>query len=387
MKAITQARVIAVTAVLSFLFGICGPGPIEVKAQSGKPTVDVPQMELDPYWPKHLPNKWIFGQLGAVCVDANDHIFVMSRGDLWTKEEFIVTPAPPVIEFNPEGDVVNSWGDRATLPDELHGCFFDKQGNFWTAGSGDGIVQEYTHDGKLLLQVGTKGKFDSVDGTDTRKGAHPKPLNSSHTSFASPTDVAVDSTNGDFYVSDGYGNKRVAVFDKKGQFLRQWGRQGTTAEVDAGVGGIFVNIVHCVVIGNDGLVYVCDRNGDRVEIFDKMGNYKRSINVSSSTGGPHYKGPGGTCWVSFSRDLAQKLMYISDCSNDEIHIVDRATGVTLANIGHPGQAAGDISSPHSIAIDSKGNLYVAGSLNDRRLQKFKVVSQTEHPQVRFATDK
>jgi DNA-binding beta-propeller fold protein YncE len=80
-------------------------------------------------------------------------------------------------------------------------------------------------------------------------------------------------------------------------------------------------------------------------------------------------------------------MYISDCSNDEIHIVDRATGVTLGNIGHPGQAAGDISSPHSIAIDSKGNLYVAGSLNDRRLQKFKVVSQTEHPQVRFATDK
>ena len=165
MKAITQARVITATAVLSFLFGICGSGLIEVKAQSGKPTVAVPQMELDPYWPKHLPSRWIFGQLGAVCADANDHIFVMSRGDLWAKEEFIATAAPPVIEFDPEGDVVNSWGDRATLPNELHGCFFDERGNFWTAGSGDGIVQEYTHDGKLLLQVGTKGKFDSVDGT------------------------------------------------------------------------------------------------------------------------------------------------------------------------------------------------------------------------------
>ena len=387
MKAIAQARVIAAAAVLSFLLGIFGSGLAEVKAQAAKPAVTVPQMELDPYWPKHLPNKWIFGQLGAVCVDANDHIFVMSRGDLWTKEEFIVVPAPPVIEFDPEGDVVNSWGDRAVLPDELHGCSFDNKGNFWTAGSGDGIIQEYTHDGKLLLQVGTRGKFDSADGTDTRKGNHPKFLNSSHNGFASPTDVAVDPTNGDFYVSDGYGNKRVAVFDKNGQFLRQWGRQGTTAEVDAGVGGIFVNIVHCVNIGNDGLVYVCDRNGDRIEVFDKMGNYKRSIKVSSSVGGPHYKGPGGTCWISFSQDQAQKLMYISDCSNDEIHIADRVSGVTLANIGHPGQAAGDISSPHSIAIDSKGNLYVAGSLNDRRLQKFKVVTQTEHPQVRYVTDK
>ena len=124
---------------------------------------------------------------------------------------------------------------------KVHGCFNDYQGNIWIAGQGDAIVQKYSHDGsKLLLQIGVKGKFDSGDGTDSLEGALPSnAMNSSHELLNSPTDVAVDPANGDVYVSDGYGNRRVVVFDRDGHYLRQWGRQGTVAEVDAGVGGVF----------------------------------------------------------------------------------------------------------------------------------------------------
>jgi DNA-binding beta-propeller fold protein YncE len=333
-----------------------------------------PQFKVDPFWPKPLPEKWVFGELGGVCTDAHDHIYVLSRGNLWTKEANIATPAPPVIEFDPDGNVVGSWGDRAKMPKQLHGCFIDYQGNVWIAGRLDGIVQKYAHNGKLLLQIGVKGKFDSADFTDSQDDGTPSyAMNSSHELLNSPTDVAVDPSNGDVYIADGYGNRRVVVFDSKGHYLRQWGRQGSMAEVDAGVGGIFLKMVHCVVAGNDNLLYVCDRSGDRIEIFDKKGGYKRSIVVVGSWGARPHTGPGGTCDLAFSPDHEQKYAYIADCTNDQVHIVDRATGVTLSNFGRPGQGAGYISSPHGIATDSKGNIYLVGSLNDRRLQKFELV--------------
>ena len=379
MKAITLARVITVSAALGLSLGMWGIRPVEVNAQSGHQAVDIPKFEVDPFWPKPLPNKWVTGELGGVCVNAQDHVFLLTRDNIYEKEKKNSKAAPPGIEFDPDGNVVSSWGDRDKMPGKPggngpHGCFFDAQGNFWTAGNHDGIVQQWTHDGsKMLLQIGTRGQFDSATGTDTRF-TDDYAMNASHTGFNSPTDVAVDPSNGDVYVSDGYGNRRVAVFDREGNYLRQWGRQGTVAEEDAGLGGVFLKVVHCVVIGNDGLVYVCDRMGDRVQVFDKMGNFKRNIRIVASRVSPHTD-PGTVCWLAFSPDPAQKFMYVGDCIDDEIRILDRASGQALSSFGQPGHYAGEISSPHAIAVDSKGNLYVAGSLDDRRLQKFKLVSE------------
>jgi len=342
---------------------------MEGSAQSARPALNGPQFEVDPSWPKQLPERWVTGELGGVCVDANDHIFVLSRNNLYPGIAEIAQSAPPVMEFDQTGNVVNSWGDRQAMAEQLHGCSFDPQGNMWIAGNGDGFIQKYSRDGKLLLQIGVKGKVDSTDGKLKSQF-----LNASQVAFYSPTLVAVDPANGDLFVSDGYGNKRVVVFDKTGKFLRQWGRQGTTAEAAAGVGGAFVNIVHCVVLANDGLLYVCDRNGDRIQVFDKTGAFKRNIPTPLAYRAP-YTGNGGAGSLAFSRDAAQKYMYVGDFSDKLIRVFDRVSGKELSQFGRPGShQLGGIASPHAIAVDSRGNLYVAESLDGRRVQRFKPVS-------------
>ena len=341
---------------------------MEVRAQSARPALGGPQFEVDPSWPKPLPERWVTGELGGVCVDANDHVFVLSRANLYPGIAEIAQAAPAVMEFDPAGSVVNSWGDRQVLPEALHNCTFDAQGNIWIAGNGDGFIQKYSRDGKLLLQIGVKGKVDSEDGTVKARF-----LNASPTAFYSPTQVAVDPANGDVFVADGYGNKRVVVFDKAGKFLRQWGRQGTTADAAAGVGGVFVNIVHCIVMANDGLLYVCDRNGDRIQVFDKAGEFKRSI-PTPILFRAQYTGNGGAGSLAFSRDAAQRYMYVGDFSDKLVRVFDRVSGKELSQFGRPGShQLGGIASPHAIAIDSRGNLYVAESLDGRRVQRFKPV--------------
>jgi DNA-binding beta-propeller fold protein YncE len=218
-----------------------------------------PRFEVDPAWPKPLPNNWVLGQVSGVCVDAQDHVFIVNRRDITDKEAEIAKQAPPFLEFDPAGNLVSSFGDWEVVPNITHGCFIDHENNVWTAGNGDGIIQKYSHDGKLLLQIGKRGAVDTSDGT--LKG---RALNSSHSQFFMPSDIAVDPGNGDIYVADGYGNSRIAVFDRSGKFLRQWGRQGTSAEAEAGAPGVFMQVVHSVKLGNDGLVYVCDRQADRI---------------------------------------------------------------------------------------------------------------------------
>jgi DNA-binding beta-propeller fold protein YncE len=349
---------------MGIIAGIWHLLPLHVKANPAQ-GLDPPKFEVDRFWPKPLPKQWVTGDLSGTCIDAQDHVFIVNRSVLTTKEQQVAELAPPIIEFDTEGRVVNSWGDLDTLPKSLHSCTIDDQDNVWLAGGQDGIVQKYSHDGsKLLLQIGTRGQLDTSDGTVT--GA---PMNSSHTMLNRPASIAIDPTNGDVYVGDGYGNRRVVVFDREGHFLRQWGQQGTAAQVEAGIGGVFLEHVHCVAIDNAGLVYVCDRKGDRIEVFDKMGNFQKNIYIKKGTG--KLTSIGSTWWIAFSRDRSQKYMYVADGGNEVIWTLDHATGQILSSFGRSGHQTGEFTYLHTISVDSKGNLIAGETIGGRRVQRFK----------------
>jgi DNA-binding beta-propeller fold protein YncE len=332
--------------------------------------INPPKFEVDPSWPKPFPHRWVTGDVGGTCVDSQDHVFVISRSNLEAKEKKIALLAPPVIELDRDGGVVNSWGDRKTMPDRLHGCFVDSQDNVWITGTEDGFIQKYSHDGsKLLLQIGTKGILDTSDGTPSGNA-----MNSSHTSLNGPSGLAVDSANGDIYIADGLGNKRVVVFDREGHFLRQWGQQATKAQVDAGIGGGFLKVLHCLVLGNDGLVYVCDREADRIEVFDKMGKFVKNIRIESKY--PSEPGAEGSAsCIAFSPDQGQKFMYAVDTRDEEIRVLDHATGQTISTFGQPGQQVGEFYFAHSVSVNSKGDLIIGQSLG-RRVQMFRLVDKS-----------
>ena len=365
----------AAVAVLIFVgleIGLVG-GWTSKPAQAQEESV--PRFEVDPSWPKPLPNNWTTGQVGGVCVDSADHVFIVNRRNLTEKELLIAQQAPPIIEFDSAGNVIKAFGDPKVVPSSIHGCTTDNEGNVYVAGNHDGIIQKYSPQGKLLLQIGNRGVVDTSDGTLTIQagggGLEGRALNSGHNTFFLPASIAVDPKDGDIYVADGYGNSRIAVFDKNGKFLRQWGRQGTTAEVKSGLGGVFMQVVHCVTIGNDGLVYVCDRQGDRIEVFDKAGNFQKNILVY--TGGEVPDLWGTVWWIGFSPDAAQKFIYVANGRNEAIHILDHQTGRILGSFGRPGHQSGEFDHAHTLAVDSKGNLYVAETDWGERVQKFTLV--------------
>jgi DNA-binding beta-propeller fold protein YncE len=343
--------------------------------QASQAQVKVPRYELDPSWPKPLPNLWVTGGVGGVCVDSHDHVFILNRQDLSDNYLDAGRQAPPVIEFDPEGNVVHSFGDPDVLPIRLHGCTVDPDSNLWLIGARDGMIQKYTHDGsKLLLQIGKRGVVDSSDGTF--KG---KALNSSHTQFFGPAAVAIDPKNGDIYVADGeaiQNNHRIAVFDRTGQFLRQWELHRTETEV----GDAFLPVVHSVAMDNDGWIYVCDRRGHQLQVFDKMGNFQKNMPIKFEPRSPLPAGPehksgaeGSAVWVAFSPDPEQRFMYVTNQDNEKIDVLDRASGQVLSSFGRAGHQAGEFTNAHFLAVDSKSNVYVAEVGEGKRVQKFKLV--------------
>jgi DNA-binding beta-propeller fold protein YncE len=327
-------------------------GPSLVDAQTRTP----PRYEADLTWPKPLPNQWILGGLGGTCVDAQGHVFILNRQDVLEGELNTGRLAPPIIEFDPDGNVVNGWGDPKLLDPRLHSCHVDKDNNIWIASAPSGMVQKYTHDGsRLLLQIGKKGAVDSSDGTV--KG---KPLNSNAAIFFMPSSIYVDRQNGDVYVSDGEGaggNRRISVLDAAGHFLRQWQPDG-------------METVHCMTIGNDGLVYVCNRNGSRIHVYDRMGALKRTIEVPWKAVTPSSDGlafGGSAVAIDFSPD--GRWMFVINQNNAQIEIIDRESGKMAGHFGRSGTFPGQFNQPHGIAVDGKGNVYVAEN-RGRRIHKF-----------------
>jgi len=380
----------------------------QTQAESKKPA-QTPTFQVDPFWPKPLPDNWVTGEVGGTCVDSQDHVFILTRGfqtgGLVSPEGVAGKPdksiaSPPVIEFDPDGNVVNSWGNpllepagaigplgnsiagqNAVLPNGTHGCFVDYQDNVWIAGNGDGVVQKYSHDGStLLLQIGTKFVCDnSTSSVGPFTGGACGNFNNegfSKTLLNDPADIAVDPANGEVYIADGYGNHRVVVFNKAGVYMRQMGGVGTgLGQFTAGDGGH----PHCVHLGKDGLVYACDRGQDRINVYTKgsgatPGKPVAEIPVIPGTAA---LGTAGSAWdVNFSPESRQTFMYVSDGGNEVMWTFNHAAALAgspsalLDGFGRPGHMAGDFTFLHMMAVDSQGNLYAGETIGGRRIQKF-----------------
>jgi len=384
---------------------------ISVTQADTKKVPKVPVLQVDPAWPKlplpvagqfgtplklssanGKPLPWVTGEVAGTCVDSQDHVFTVNRGNLVAPETVTAVPSPTVIEFDADGNVVNAWNPKG-IQAQIHGCFVDYQDNVWIAGNGDGIVEKWTHDGATqLLQIGTQGVCDNPPANVCgNSGANPL-ANQSKTLLNEPANVWVDpgpdpvtGQRGSVYIADGYGNHRVVVFSATGTYLRQWGDvAGTVNNPQTDSRGLFASgdggHPHCVVGGNDGLMYVCDRADDRIQVFTKTGVLQRIINVVPGTGvtqgigGVPGLGTAGSAWdLRFTNDADQTYMFEVDGGNEIMHTMQRLgsdLNAIVSDLGQPGHAAGQFTFLHSNTVDSKGNVYTGETINGRRVQKF-----------------
>ena len=342
--------------------------------RQAKTAVMAPRFEVDPLWPKPLPNHWVLGQAIGVTVDDQDHVWIVHRDNLLGLNEAAAsqTPptasccvkAPPVLEFDPSGNVVGHWGGPAEgydWPASTHGITVDHKGNVWIGANegSDAHVVKFTKAGKFLMQFGKPGQ---------NKGSHDLE------NFGRPAKIFVDATTNEAYIADGYGNKRVVVIDADtGKFKRYWGAYGNKPE-DTNLGPYdpkappakqFRTPVHCADVSIDGLVYVCDRPNDRLQVFRRDGTFVKEKFIATNTLGD------GSVWdVAFSKDPEQKYLFLADGKNEKIYVMLRDTLEVLTTFGAGGRQPGQFFAVHSIALDSKGNLYTVETYEGRRLQKF-----------------
>jgi DNA-binding beta-propeller fold protein YncE len=359
MRTILTAALVLLSAALSAIAG------------------EVPTFQVDPSWPKVLPNNWIMGQAAGVAVDANDHVWVIQRPRTLTDDEKAASfnpprtkccvPAPPVMEFDQDGKLLRAWGGPGQgydWPENEHGIQIDNKGFVWIGGNGtnDGQILKFTKDGKFVLQIGKSG---------------PQTNSSDHTRLGRPANTAVDPDTNELYVADGYYNHRVIVFDADtGAFKRQWGAYGkppTDEKITYNPAGPppqqFGNPVHCVRIAKDGLVYVCDRQNDRIQVFRKDGTFVKEFFVAKETL------QQGSLWDIDFWGAAQTFLVNADGANNEVRTLVRETGEVVGSFGRNGRNAGEFHWVHNIAVDSKGNIYTTEVDTGKRAQKFRPVGQ------------
>jgi DNA-binding beta-propeller fold protein YncE len=357
-----------------------------VTAQEGAGTVRAPRFEVDPLWPKPLPNHWLLGSTIGVWVDERDHIWIIHRSsatldenekgvELKTAE--CCAGAPPVLEFDAEGNLVQSWGGPGQgyeWPQSNHGIFVDHKGNVWIGGNGggDSHILKFTRNGKFIAQYGKAGVHrgpTNAEGLSTYSGDSNDQQN-----FGRVAKIVVDPRDNEAYIADGYLNKRVAVLDADtGKMKRYWGAYGNKPDdknlgpynPDAQPAQQFRNPVHCADLSNDGLLYVCDRANDRIQVFRRDGTFVKEGFIAKRTLA------SGSVWdLAFSRDPQQRYLFVVDGMNQRVHVVLRDTLEVVASFGDGGRQPGQFYGVHSIAIDSKGNLYTTETWEGKRLQKF-----------------
>jgi len=359
-----------------------------------------PHYQVDPFWPKQLPNNWIMGAVGGLFVDGQDHIWVLQRPASSSRVELGAAQNPPMsdccnktpslLEFDSAGNVIRSWGGQGFVkdwPSTEHAIWVDKSGNVWISGSGadDRQVLKFTADGQQLLEIGRKSN---------------EPKNNQDTSLlGQPAAITVDDEAHEVYIGDGYMNNRVVVYDSDtGKFKRGWGAYGialseiSNAAESNGPGGAaeegggsaiagspkiapykagdppdrqFRSPLHCVRIANDSLVYVCDRHNDRIQVFTKAGKFLKEFFLHTAT-----LHNGSTWTLTFSHDPGQKYLLVVDGEDNQIFVMRRDDGAVVSSFGHAGRNAGQFIEVHQIGMDSKGDIYTGEVSSAKRVQKF-----------------
>jgi len=337
-------------------------------------TVQAPRFEVDPFWPKPLPNNWVIGRAIGIGVDSQDHVWIVHRPDTLLPTENAAdhkpptgaccSAAPPVLEFDPSGTLVGYWGgpgEGYEWPLSNHGIFIDHRDNVWIGGNDgkDAHILKFTRRGTFIKQFGRQGQG---------QGSHDT------VNFGAVAKIFVDPKTNEAYIADGYRNKRVAVIDgDTGVFKRYWGAYGAKPD-DTNIGPYDPNAppakqfrtpVHCAELSHDGLVYVCDRPNDRVQVFKADGTFVREIFVAPKT-----LGDGSTWDIAFSKDPQQKYLYLADGKNQKIYVILRETMEVLTSFGDGGRQPGQFYAVHSIVTDSKGNIFTSETYEGRRVQKF-----------------
>jgi len=348
--------------------------------------VQAPRFEVDPFWPKPLPNHWVLGNAIGVWVDNQDVVWIINRGSatladnekaLELKTGECCAGAPPALAFDQAGNLVRHWGGPGAgydWPANNHGIFVDHLGNVWIGGNGggDSHILKFTKDGKFLKQFGRpavrRGPPDAK-GQPTWVGG-----SSDTENFGRVAKIFVDAKTNEAYLADGYLNKRVAVLDgNTGAMKRYWGAYGNKPD-DANLGAYdpsappakqFRTPVHCADLSNDGFVYVCDRVNDRLQVFRSDGTFVKEVLIAKMTRA------SGSVWdVAFSKDPAQRYLYVADGINNRVYVLQRDTLEMLTSFGDGGRQPGQFYGVHSIAVDSKGNIYTTETWEGKRLQKF-----------------
>ena len=366
------ARTVYVAAILLIVFGIAPVVPEKVAVAQAQPQQDeAPSFQVDPSWPKPLPNNWTVGMVAGIAVDSRDHVWIVHRptgapaGDVEAGKQI----APPVIEFDPQGNVVQAWGGPGpgyswfetidkpypvgTAPE--HGIFVDSKDNVWLAGNGH-IVLKFTRAGKFLMQIGQL--WQTAGSNDTRL-------------LGNPSDVAVNPQTNEVFIADGYVNRRIIVFDADtGAYKRHWGAYGKrpddglieTYDPNGPLPQQFYHL-HGVGVAKDGLVYASDRQRNRVQVFQTDGTFANEVVIPTEAIPIQTEGTGasGSTWrTGFSADPEQRFLYITDSANSKMWILRRADLEVLGSFDSRG-------GHHMAGADSKGNLYTTGG---RSPQKF-----------------
>jgi hypothetical protein len=359
-------------------------------AQTPQPR-QIPKFEVDPSWPK-MPSKWVWGQVSSVSIDEQGHAWILQRPSSVRKDQREKgMAAPPVLEFDEAGNFIQGWGGPGPgydWPEIEHGIYADPRGFIWLGGNGktDNHLVKFTKDGKFVMQIGKKSASKGNKDTENVKEA-------ADTFYYAPTN--------ELFVADGYGNKRIIVFDgDTGKFKRMWGAFGNepldnvpapakvpederipAKELPASSRGPeqFVNPVHAVRVSNDGLVYVSDRGGKRVQVFTLEGKYVNQVFIDRYCEAPHCGNGQTVASTAFSHDPEQKFLYVASRSPARLWILDRKTLEPLDSFGRNGIAPGEFYVMHHMNVDSKGNLYVTEVQDGKRIQKFVFKGYTTVP--------